>query len=339
MKSSEKTPIRAIALMSSGLDSLLAAKLIKDQGIDVRGVCFYFRFDNLADKIRSGKVDELVTPLDIPIQYIDVSEEYLLMWLDPPRGYGSGVNPCIDCHLFFLKQAAGMMESINAKFLITGEVVGQRPMSQNRPTLDHIEKVSELKGLILRPLSGKLFPPTLPEIEGWIDREKLLDISGRGRSRQLELAKQLGVEKFTPPAGGCVLTEPNFSRRAKALLDHRNKSEITIDALRLLRHGRQFWIDDHLYVIVGRDEPDNDALEEFRPGRWAFMAADTDKTPLVLAEGIRNDHDIETVARITARYCSGDKSNPRKIQYTSAEKEGKIDVLPAHDSLIESSRT
>ena len=334
MKSSQGK-IKAIALMSTGLDSLLAAKIVKDQGVDVQGVCFFFQFDQLAEKYHSGAIKNLVRPVGIPLNVVDISEDFLSVLLQPQHGYGSGINPCIDCHLFMLQRAAKMMGPIGARFLVTGEVVGQRPMSQNKPTLFHIDKISGLKGLILRPLSAKLLPPTLAEEKGWVDREKLYEISGRSRKQQMDLARRLGITKYNAPAGGCILTEPNFSRRAKTLFAHRSKREITVGELKLLRLGRQFWPRPHLQVVVGRDEKDNLALESFREGRWVLSAADTKKSPLVVAKGVRNKHDLKIIAQITARYCTGDKTTQRRIHYKGDKEEGDITVRPISETMIE----
>jgi len=331
----ESDKIKTIALMSSGLDSLLAAKVVKDMGIDVVGVCFYFQFDSLAETVRSGAVEELVRPLGISLQCIDISEEFLPVFLNPAHGYGSGVNPCIDCHLFMLRKVAEMMEAIHASFVVTGEVVGQRPMSQNKPTLFHIEKLSGLKGRILRPLSAKLLPATLPEEKGWVDREKLFDFSGRSRTPQMALASRLGITRYVQPAGGCILTEPGFSDRARALLAHREKMEITVEELKLLRHGRHFWPKDHLHVVVGRDKDDNAAIEAFKEGRWVFWASDTRKSPIVLAKEIIDESDIQICAGITARYIGGEKSDTFSIHYRSGGREGDITVPPLPDSLLE----
>jgi len=302
--------IKAVALVSSGLDSLLSVKIIHDLGIEVQAVCFIFQFDNLEKKFRSGDIDALLRPFGIPLTVFDVSEEYLPIFLNPKHGYGKGVNPCIDCHLFMLKRAKKVMDEMGAQFLVTGEVVGQRPMSQTKPTLFHIDKVSGFKGLILRPLSAKLLPPTLPEEKGWVNRDSLYDISGRSRKRQLELAEKLGITRFNMPAGGCILTDPNYARRVKAFFEHRDKKDVTVEELKLLRLGRHFWPNSHLQVIVGRDEKDNTALEPFRKGRWAFYP-ENGKGPLVLAHGVMDENDKEITAGITARYCSGNETSIR----------------------------
>jgi tRNA-specific 2-thiouridylase len=324
--------VKAIALMSSGLDSLIAAKIVKDFGIEVHGVCFYFQFDNLAEKNRSREIQDLVHPLGISVTTIDISEEFLSILLQPQHGYGSGMNPCIDCHIFMIRKAAELMDPMGAQFLLTGEVVGQRPMSQTRPMLLHMDKVSGLKGFILRPLSAKLLPLTLPEEKRWVDRQKLYDISGRSRKRQIELAHELGIHRFQSPAGGCILTEPNYSRRLKAFITHRGKDEVTVDELKLLRLGRHFWPVDHLHVVVGRDEKDNRALEPFQDGRWVFKPANTHRGPLVLAKGLKDEDDRKLVARITARYCDKGKESDVSIHFRGEGEERDLRVSPSSES-------
>jgi tRNA-specific 2-thiouridylase len=329
----KKNSIKAVALVSSGLDSLLAAKIVKDMGIDVQGVCFIFQFDHLEKKFKNGAVESLFQPLGIPITAIDISEEYLPILKNPKHGFGSAVNPCIDCHLYMLKRAKEIMDESGCQFLITGEVVGQRPMSQTKPTLFHMNKVLGFKDLILRPLSAKLLPPTLPENEGWVDRERLYGISGRSRKPQLALTKELGITHFSAPAGGCILTDPNYARRVKAFFEHRGKEDITVEELKLMRVGRHFWPNSHLQVIVGRDESDNLALEPYRKGRWAFYP-ENDKGPLVLASGIQDEADKEIAAGITARYCSGNDPSFRIIFEHDVEK-GELQSGPVSDDLLD----
>lgn len=333
-------PIKALALMSTGLDSLIAAKLIKDQGIDVHGVTFYFRFDNLAQEQASGEIQRLTEPLGIPVTAVDLSEDFLPVLLDPPHGYGSHFNPCIDCHLFMFHRAHAMMAEMGARFLITGEVVGQRPMSQNRQTLQHMNKVMAFSDILLRPLSAKLLPETLPEREGWVDRERLLDIAGRGRKRQFELVERLGIPHFHNPGGGCVLTNPQFGQRAEALLAHRPKTEITVEALTLLRHGRHFWPNDHLHVVVGRHEADNLALEAFQDGRWVLEAVDV-AGPLVLAEEVRTPEDLAVAAALTVRYCgqrSDDPGATLAVQWRYRGEDGVLHVGPVSEAELEAWR-
>ncbi|MCK5147214.1 hypothetical protein KAR48_10695 [bacterium] len=316
-------PIRALALMSFGLDSLLAAKMIKDQGIDVHGITFFYRFDNLAKKKASGEIFKNAELLGIPVTVIDISDDFLPILLDPPHGYGTNFNPCIDCHLYMFTRANAMMEEMGAKFLITGEVIGQRPMSQNSQTMAHMNKVMEFSDILVRPLSALHFPETLPEREGWIDRAELLDISGRSRKRQFELAEKLGVTQFPGPGGGCILTVPQFGDRAKKLKANRLPGAITVEDLELLRYGRHLWPYDHLHVIVGRDADDNDMLEQFVKGRTVFEPLDVGG-PLVLAEGVRNEDDIKLIAEITARYCGKKAQGEIRIEWKDAGKAGII---------------
>ncbi len=325
--------VKAVALISSGLDSLLAAKIVKDSGIDVRGVHFFFQFDSIDKENRQKEVEKTVHPLDIPVSVVDISEDFLDILTNPQHGYGSQVNPCIDCRLYMLRQAQKMMEQIGAQFVITGEVVGQRPMTQQKPTLFHIDKISGLKGRILRPLSAKLLPPTIPEEKGWVDRNKLYGLSGRSRKPQIAMAKEFGISYYSQPGVSCILTDPGYARRVKALFSHRRREDITVEELRLLRPGRHFWLNENLQVVVGRDEQDNLALETFRDGRWVFYPMDR-QGPLVLATGINGESDIKLVAGITARYCGGDKVLPFRIHYEGNGKEGVVWGTPIPDSKL-----
>ncbi len=333
-----KKNLHAVALISSGLDSLLAAKIVQNQGIDIRGVCFVFGFDNLAERAEAGSVASLFRPFGIPVDVIDFSDIIVPIILNPRHGLGSAVNPCIDCHIAMLRRAKTIMDDMGARFLVTGEVVGQRPMSQTKQMLIHINKETDFGDLILRPLSAKLLQPTHPESEGWVDRDKLYDISGRSRKRQFALAEELGIKQFQSPAGGCILTEPTFSERVKAYWSHHGKEGVTAETFRLLRLGRHFWPRDHLHVIVGRDQKDNEALSAFAGGRWAFEAADTEKTPLVLAEHVHDDSDIRTAASITARYCSMRGDPFVRILCQKGMEEMIIEVNPASETDLESWR-
>jgi len=201
--------MKALALLSGGLDSSLAIKLLLEQGIDVAAV-------NIATRFSSGKADHAaLVASELGVQFIrlNASEDYIEMLKNPKHGYGSNFNPCIDCHIYMIRKAGEIMESEGASFVVTGEVLGQRPMSQNKGSLLRVEKESELDGLLLRPLSAQRLKITTPEREGWVDREKLLGINGRGRKVQLELAAQYGISAYSAPAGGCLLTDKEFSSR------------------------------------------------------------------------------------------------------------------------------
>ena len=248
-----KKKVKALALISGGLDSLLAAKLIMDQGIEVEGVTFVTpfpgceRFAGLAAK-------------QLGIKHHVIFLNNLKIVKNPKYGYGSAMNPCIDCKIFFFKNAKKLMKKIGAEFIITGEVVGQRPMSQMRKQIELIERESGLSGLIVRPLCAKLLEPSIPEKLGIVDRNKLLDISGRSRKRQIELAKKFGL-KYASPAGGCILTDTNFARKLRDLFDHSKR--IRLEDIELLKIGRHFRI-NKCKIIVGRNKDENEFLMKMK---------------------------------------------------------------------------
>ena len=250
--------MRAISLFSGGLDSMLAVKLMTDQGIDVTALHIYIGFGSRGDVREQLRRRAELAGADFRL--VDVREAYIKEILfDPVYGYGKNFNPCIDCHGYMFKIARAMMPELEASFLVTGEVVGQRPMSQ-RP--DALKQVRKLAGdnedrLILRPLSAKLLEPTRPELEGWVDREKLLDINGRGRERQLAMAAEYGWEDFESPGGGCLLTEPSYAAKMRDFIAH---EEFGVEDIDLLKYGRHFRLPDGAKLVVGRHKEDNDAL-------------------------------------------------------------------------------
>ncbi len=254
-----KKPIKALALLSGGLDSLLAAFLVQQQGIQVTGLAFeslFFRPKVLAHR-----------GFNPPIKVIDISLAHLKMVKNAAHGYGKNANPCLDCHLLMLKMAKKIMCAQdpsasgrqNYDFIITGEVLGQRPFSQNPNALKTIEKEADLKDFILRPLSGQLFPATIPEQKGWIKRNKLLNISGRSRKIQLELAKKFKITGFATPGASCILTDPQFSKRLLQML--KINPQANNHDIALLGLGRHFWQGKNLFV-VGRNHEENLALKK-----------------------------------------------------------------------------
>ncbi|MDP3804786.1 MAG: hypothetical protein Q8Q87_04470, partial [Candidatus Omnitrophota bacterium] len=225
---------KALALLSGGLDSILAAKLVLEQGIEVEAINFLTIFCTCTHKGCQHAATQAAKTLNIPLKIFNITEEYLEVIKNPKHGYGSNMNPCIDCRIFIFKKAKDYMKEAGASFIVTGEVLGERPMSQRRDAILLIEKEAGLKGLILRPLSAKLFEPTIPEKEGIVDRAKLLDISGRSRKPQIVLAKKFAIFDYPCPAGGCLLTDPGFAKRMKDLLVH---DALTLDNARLLKFG------------------------------------------------------------------------------------------------------
>jgi len=241
---------------------MLAAKILMEQGIKVKGVTFKSCFFGPAEAKAAAE------NLGIELKVVDFSKEHLKMTKNPKHGYGKNMNPCIDCHLLMLKRAKGIMEKERFDFVATGEVLGERPMSQNRQSLKLIEKECGLSGYLLRPLSAKLLEPTEVEKKGLVDREKLLDIRGRSRKRQIELAKKWKINRYPSPAGGCLLTDPDFSKRLKELLD--KHSEIGRNDIELLKLGRHFWLvptragAETIKIVVGRNHQENLEIKRIR---------------------------------------------------------------------------
>ena len=285
--------IKALALVSGGLDSLLAAKLIKDQGIEVIGVHFKIPFCKL--DIRKSFPD-----IGIKLLEFDLGTEFLSLIENPRYGFGSNLNPCIDCKILMLAKAKELLSELKANFVVTGEVLGQRPMSQTKQALKLIKHRSGLEDLLLRPLSAQFFPPSLPEREGWVRRDKLLNFNGRMRTPQMQLAKKLGISKYANPAGGCLLTDPCFSKRLEELLRH---EELNLDNLALLKVGRHFRIEKKSRLVVGRNEGDNKLLMQLaRPGDYLFFPQKDLAGPTSLARGLMTQELILLSSQITSAY-------------------------------------
>ena len=250
-----KKKVRALGLCSGGLDSILAALVLKTQGIDVVWVSFETPF------FESSRASQASKNTGIPIIINDITHEYLKMLKNPPCGYGKHMNPCMDCHALMFRLAGTIMKENDLDFLFSGEVLGQRPMSQNKQSLRYVEKQSGFDGYILRPLSAKKLPETMPEITGLVDRSRLLDISGRSRKPQIQLAKEFGIEDYPSPAGGCLLTDKGFAARLKDLFDH--KESCTENECHLLKYGRHLRLDNKTKIIVGRTQKDNENIKKY----------------------------------------------------------------------------
>ncbi len=291
---------KAISLFSGGLDSALAAKLILDQGIDVVGLHFTSHFASKSDKERGIQAIRTAKELGIRLIVKNKGDEYIEVIKKPRYGYGKNMNPCIDCRIFMLEKTALVMAEEEAGFLITGEVVGQRPMSQKRHTIELIEKRSNLAGLIVRPLSAKLFPPTKAELEGVIDRERLLGISGRSRETQYNLVRLYNLKEFARPGGGCLLTDPIFSRKLKNLME--NNKAFTPKDIELLTIGRYFRLDNDAMLILGRNQEENERLESFREAPYILFSPLSFKGPKGILQGPPTEETIRMVANIMAFY-------------------------------------
>ena len=254
---------KAVSLLSGGLDSILATKLIVEQGVEVTALHFTSLFCNCSKGGHGCGIQAVRTAKELGVEVMVKVKgmEYLEIVKSPKHGYGKNLNPCIDCRIFMLREAGKVMDEIGASFVITGEVLGQRPMSQHRDAISLIEKESGLEGLILRPLSAKHFEPTLPEKEGIVDREKLFDIAGRSRRTQYELVDVFNLKEFSCPGGGCLLTDYIFAKKLRDLFT--NVKDLTMKDVALLKIGRHFRLDGDTKLILGRNKDENESLEVF----------------------------------------------------------------------------
>ncbi|RXZ69174.1 tRNA (5-methylaminomethyl-2-thiouridylate)-methyltransferase [Fusobacterium necrophorum] len=267
--------IKALALFSGGLDSALAIKIVQEQGIEVIALNFVSHFFGGANE----KAEYMAKQLGISLEYIHFEERHMEIVKAPVYGRGKNMNPCIDCHSLMFRVAGELLEKYGASFLISGEVLGQRPMSQNPQALEKVKKLSGVGDLILRPLSGKLLPPSLAETKGWIRREGLLDINGRGRSRQMELMAQYGLVDYPSPGGGCLLTDPAYSVRLKVLEADGLLQHEYADLFSLIKISRFFRFAKGKYLFVGRDEISNEKIDEIRRERESSFYIYSFETP------------------------------------------------------------
>jgi len=264
---------KALVLLSGGLDSILAVKLLLAQGIEVEGITFITNFcqPDLARKAAEQ--------LKIPLREVDISEDFLAVLKKPKFGYGAGLNPCLDCHALMLKKAGEIMRQEGFDLVATGEVLAERPMSQHKQALKLLEKESDLEGYLLRPLSAKLLDQTIAEKTGLVEREKLMDISGRNRKRQMELAKKFGIKNYPSPAGGCALTQSGFVQRLKELSVQR--PDFSVDDVELIKIGRHFFNNDG-WIILGRNDEENKILRERQKAGDVIIELENEVGPTVL---------------------------------------------------------
>ena len=322
---------KAIAMLSGGLDSTLAVKVLLDQGIQVEALNFTSPFCNCTGKNAGCKSEavRVAEEFKIPIKVMHKGAEYLELIRNPKHGHGKGMNPCIDCRIFLLKKAKEYMQEIGADFVFTGEVLGQRPMSQRRDTLRTIERESGLEGLLLRPLSAKHFTPTIPEQQGWVDRDKLLSIQGRSRKEQFELAAELDVKNYPCPAGGCLLTELSFVGKVRDVFDH--SDELNLRDFRLLKLGRHFRIGNRTKVIMGRNEAENELLERaVQPGE-AMLRWNDGMSPLAAVLGECSEELLERAAQILLRYTKAEPGAGASISVVRDDTELELQTVNALD--------
>ena len=341
--------IRAIGLMSGGLDSTLAARILVEQGIEVIGINFSTGFCMNDHRRAMARPEEdpkrmrnealrAGADLGIPIEVLDAGEAYLKMVLNPKHGYGKRANPCIDCRIFMIHGAADYMREHGGHFIFTGEVLNQRPMSQHFQALRMIEKECGIPGYLLRPLSAKHLPPTVPETRGWVDREKLLGISGRSRKEQIAFSRSRGLDDYPQPSGGCCfLADESFARRFHDIKEHADHAALRKEEMILLKIGRHFRLAPDVKIIVPRDEGENNFITRLRTTGWQFEATDCG-SPITLVEG-EPDEDLKRfIAAITARYSSRRSEDLVEVVARKDGHEERIIVPPAADKTIEDLR-
>ena len=317
--------IKAIAATSGGLDSVLAAVLVRRLGIDV--ILLHVQHLFCASEGRCSSLRLLAERLGLKLRIVDATVEHLDTVRYPKHGYGVGMNPCVDCRIFLMKVAKQVMEEEGAEFVITGEVLGQRPKSQHYRALLQVSDESGLGDRLLRPLSANLLPDALPITEGWIRREDLPSIQGRSRQHQMTLAEALGITDYPQPAGGCVLTEKVHAARVRDAFSRLGKDAVGVDEFRLLRIGRQFRFSDRAKVIIGRNQHENDALERFGEGRIRLDPVEV-MGPTALIEGEPSEQEIGLAAALTARYCDLNGRTTVRMSVREVESKRSIDVEP-----------
>jgi tRNA-specific 2-thiouridylase len=313
-------PTRALGLCSGGLDSMLAGLVLREQGIDTAWVTFETPFFNAAKARKASKMT------GIPLTVKPIFNVYMKMLKDPPAGYGKHMNPCMDCHALMFKLAGELMQEKSFDFLFSGEVLGQRPMSQNKSSLGYVAKHSGFKDYIVRPLSAGNLPLTIPEKEGLVDRDRLLDISGRGRSRQIKLAQKFGITDYPAPAGGCLLTDKNFSNRLRDLFKHQD--DCTEEELHLLKHGRHFRLNPNAKLIVGRTEQDNENILKYHnPAGDTVLDVKDYASPIALVPRSAAKDSIQLAAAICTGYSKAPKLSPVDVVIKTSGEKKVIQVI------------
>ncbi len=323
----QKRTIQALGLISGGLDSQLAVCVLREQGIVVEAAFCESPFYDAEWARRAAAA------LGVFLHVIDFSRDIVELLEHPTHGFGSCMNPCLDCHARMIARARRLSEDLGLDFVFTGEVLGQRPMSQRRHGLDMVARDSGYADMLLRPLSARLLPPTFPERAGWVDRDRLLDIEGRGRRRQFDLARHYGLKDFPTPAGGCKLTEPNFCRRLRDLKEHEGLRGVP--SLRLLSVGRHFRLTPSVKIVVGRHEADNAAIEGMADLYDLLLKPETVPGPTVLAPLTAGDGEIRMAAAICARYSDVAEDAEVEISIRSARDNRCLSVRPAARSEVE----
>jgi tRNA-uridine 2-sulfurtransferase len=322
---------KTVALLSGGLDSVLAAKLIMEQGFDVVGLYFTSAFSKSYGSEHLTHAARVAKEIGIDLRVEDMGQEYIDLVRNPVHGYGKNVNPCIDCKIFMLRKAKAVMEEVNTPFVITGEVLGQRPMSQRRDTFHVIERDADMRGIILRPLSARVLPPTKAELDGLVQRDKLLGISGRSRTVQLRLAERYGIHGFSTPAGGCLLTDKNFADKLRDLYE--DSQAVTPNDIRLLTVGRHYRIDAGVKIVLGRDNRENNMLMSLAPHGYQLFMPDDFPGPVALLNGKPTQDIKQTIGRLIITYSKQVPGRSYRIRHDN-EVFDPGEPLPIHDTRL-----
>ena len=310
--------MKALCVFSGGLDSMLAAQVIRAQGVDVLGLFFETPFFSSHRARISAKA------IHLSLKVVDLTGPHLEVVKHPAHGYGGNMNPCIDCHALMLRKAGEMLEEEEANFIITGEVLGQRPMSQNLKALSIVSTQSGFPKLILRPLSAKLLQMTIPEEKGWVGRDLLLNFSGRSRKPQMALARELNITDYPAPAGGCLLTDPNFSKRLKDLFS--SEPHFEIREIELMKVGRHFRLGPHARLIVGRNKGENETIVSLAKPEDLLLTAQSVPGPTVLALGDLTPELEILAAAITLSYSDARDSEPIEVTLEVKGQERTVSV-------------
>ncbi len=310
--------MKAIALFSGGLDSTLAMKLIIDQGIDVIACNINTGFGATRD--RREHMENMCRQVGAELRIVDIQSEYLQdVLFDPKHGYGKHFNPCIDCHAKMFEVAKRLMKAWGASFLISGEVLGQRPMSQNKDALAKVLNEANVEGLLLRPMSAKRLAATLPESEGWVDREKLEGIMGRSRDRQFELAEAFGLTDYESPGGGCLLTDENFSKKMRDFIAH---DTFEIPDIPVLKYGRHLRLPDGAKLVIGRNQEENVKIQEITNDKFVHIRTLGIPGPRSLLSRSASDSDKVLATQLILTYCKTSPEETYALDYEGTPVEG-----------------
>ena len=310
--------MKAIALFSGGLDSTLAMKLIIDQGIEVLAININTGFGSTKDRLEH--MQSMCDQVGAELKIIDIQSEFLQdVLFDPKHGYGKNFNPCIDCHAKMFAVAKSIMEAEGASFLVSGEVMGQRPMSQNKDSLQTVLNESNCDGILLRPMSAKMLAPTIAEEKGWVDRDRLEGITGRSRERQLALAKEIGLADFESPGGGCLLTDENFAKKMFDIVKH---DTFEIKDIPVMKFGRHLRLSENAKLVVGRDKEENGYLQDIENDKYYHIRTVGLPGPHAMLSKTASDEDKALATKIILTYCKTDVNNSYTLSFDGVEVEG-----------------